>query len=75
MPLSYRQTIYRIFCESYNFYKQKNKNSNIEKIRKLIEQQVHLILCNFEFKILTKKKMAKLINVKSTYTLDCIKKV
>ena len=29
---------------------------------------------NFENKVVTKTKMASLVEVKSTYTLDCIKK-
>jgi hypothetical protein len=73
LPLEERKAIYKIFCDSTNFYEQKVKKTIIQSKRKLNEFQVHLILCNFEFKIFTRKKMAEIVNVKSTYTLDCIK--
>lgn len=33
-----------------------------------------MILYNFEYHLVTNVKMAEMVNVKSTYTLDCIKK-
>ena len=33
-----------------------------------------MILANFEYKVMTQLEMAKLVNIKSTYTLDCIRK-
>lgn len=73
MPLEDRKIIYKIFCDSYNFVEKKVNSTIIQNKRKLNEHQVHLILCNFEFNILTRLKMAKIVNVNSTYTLDCIK--
>lgn len=74
MPLSERQAIYKIFCDSSNFYEKKVKQTIIQSKRKLTKQQVFMILYNFEKQIYTKKKMAELVGIKSTYTLDCIKK-
>ena len=73
LPLEERQAIYKIFCDSTNFIESKVKTTIIQSKRQLTEKQVHLILCNFEYKIISNKKMAELVNVKSTYTLDCIK--
>lgn len=74
LPLEERKEIYKIFCESTNFIEDKVKTTVIKSKRQLNEEQVHLILCNFERKILTKVKMAEFVKIKSTYTLDCIKK-
>lgn len=73
MTLEERKSIYKIFCDSYNFIEKKVNSTIIQGKRKLNEQQVHLILCNFEYKIMTRAKMAKMVNINSTYTLDCIK--
>ena len=73
LSLEERQAIYKIFCDSTNFIESKVKTTIIQSKRQLTEKQVHLILYNFEYKIISKKKMAELVNIKSTYTLDCIK--
>lgn len=73
LPLEERKQIYKIFCESTNFLEDKVKTTIIKSKRKLTENQVHLILYNFENSIISKKEMALRVGVKSTYTLDCIK--
>lgn len=73
MSLEERKKIYKNFCNYYNFSDKKIKKSNIEKIRKLSEEQVHLILCNFEFHIISQEKMIKIVGIKSRNTLTCIK--
>lgn len=74
LPLEERKEIYKIFCDSTNFIKDKVNTTIIQSKRLLTEEQVHLILYNFEYNIINKTKMASLVGVKSTYTLDCIKK-
>lgn len=74
MPEEKRKDIYRIFCESSNFYTKKVNQTIITSKRQLTKEQVFMILYNFENKILTQKDMARKVNIKSTYTLDCIKK-
>jgi len=73
LPLKDRQDIYRNFCDSTNFYEDKINTTIIKSKRQLTEEQVHLILYNFENKILTWVDMARMVGVKSTYTLDCIR--
>lgn len=73
MSIEDRQSIYKIFCDSSNFYEDKINTTIIESKRQLTEEQIHLILLNFEKQIITKTAMAELVGVKSTYTLDCIK--
>lgn len=74
LPLEERKQIYKIFCDSTNFIEDKVNTTIIQTKRQLTEEEVHLILYNFENKMVTKAKMASLVGVKSTYTLDCIKK-
>ena len=74
LSLEERKEIYKIFCDSTNFLEDKVKTTIIQSKRHLTEEQVHLVLCNFERNIHSKAKMAKLVGVNSTYTLDCIKK-
>lgn len=69
-----RKAIYQIFLDSTNFYEDKVNSTIIASKRRLTEQQVHLILLNFETQKLTRKEMAQTVGVNSTYTLDCIKK-
>lgn len=73
LSLEERRSLYQIFCDSSNFYEIKVNQTIIPSKRKMNEQQVHLILLNFERNILTQKSMAEKVGVKSTYTLDCIK--
>ena len=74
LSLEERKAIYEIFCDSTNFIEDKVNNKIIKNKRQLNEQQVHLILYNFEAHILSRKDMAKKVGVKSTNTLDCIKR-
>ena len=74
LSIEERKEIYKIFCDSTNFIENKVKTTIIQSKRHLTEQQVHLVLCNFERKIHTVTKMAELVGVDSRYTLDCIKK-
>lgn len=74
LPLEERQEIYSIFCLNSDFIEKKVNSTIISSKRQLTEEQVHMILYNFEYKILTRAKMAEKVGVKSTYTLDCIKK-
>lgn len=67
-------SFYIIFCDSSNFYEKNVNQTIIKNKRQLTEEQVFMILYNFENKILTQKAMAQKVGIKSTYTLDCIKK-
>lgn len=73
LPLEERQSIYKIFCDSNDFINKKVHSTIIQSKRQLTQEQVFLILYNFENKIISKKAMAEKVGVKSTYTLDCIK--
>lgn len=74
MSLEERKAIYKIFCDSSNFYEIKVNQTIIKSKRHLTKEQVFMVLYNFENKIVTQKEMAKKVGVASTYTLDCIKK-
>lgn len=74
LSLEERKAIYEIFCDSTDFIEDKVNTTIIKNKRQLNEQQVHLILYNFEAHILSRKDMAKKVGVKSTNTLDCIKR-
>lgn len=69
-----KKEIYKIFCDSTNFIENKVNKTIIQSKRKLTEKQVHLILYNFENKCINQVQMAQKVGVKSTYTLDCIKR-
>ena len=69
-----RYDIYQIFYNSSNLYEKKVNSTIIKSKRHLNEQQVHLVLLNFEKKIIPITQMAKRLGIKSTYTLDCIRK-
>ena len=69
-----RKELYEIFCESTNFVEDKINTTIITSKRHLTEEQVHLILLNFETKTLTQKAMASFVGVKSTNTLISIRK-
>lgn len=68
-----RKEIYKNFCDSTNFCLDKINTTIIQSKRQLTEEQVHWILYNFEHKIFTWVRMAQIVGVKSTYTLDCIR--
>lgn len=71
--LSERRSIYQTFCKEYNFYKEKINQTIIKTKRKMLKEQVFLILANFEYKILKQKDLMKKVNIKSRNTLLCIK--
>lgn len=48
LPLETRQEIYKIFCDSSNFYEDKVNTTIIKSKRKLTEQQVHMVFLNEE---------------------------
>ena len=73
LPKEQRREIYDTFCESLDFYNKKVKQTILKSKRKLNKQQVFMILYNFEKQIVTRAKMAEIVGVNSTYTLDCIK--
>lgn len=73
MSLEDRQAIYKIFCDSTNFYHKKINQTIIKGKRKLTKEQVFMVLYNFEYRVIPDAKMIKLIGIKSTYTLTCIK--
>lgn len=75
LPLEERQAIYKIFCDSFNFYERKVNSTIIQSKRHLTEQQVHLILLNEELKRpITWKKLMKRFDIKSNNTFYCILK-
>ena len=69
-----KKELYNNFLVTSNLYEKKVNSTIIQSKRKLNEEQVHLILLNFERKLITQVDMAKRVGIKSTYTLDCIKK-
>ena len=75
LPLEERKSIYKIFCDSYNFYENKVNSTIIKSKRQLTEEQVHLYLLNEELgKIVTVNSLMKKFNIKSSNTLSCIKR-
>lgn len=74
LPLEERKNIYKIFCESSNFYEKKIKQTILKSKRLLTKEQVFMILYNFEYKLMSNKEMAKKVKIKSAYTLYSIKK-
>lgn len=73
LPIEERKKIYKNFCDSTNFYIDKINTTIIKTKRKLTKEQVFMVLANFEYKIKPSTKMAEILNIKSTHTLDCIK--
>lgn len=74
LSIEEKQEIYKIFCESQNLIEKKASSTIIKSKRHLTEQQVHLILYNYENKIISLNKMANFVGVKSRNTLECIRK-
>lgn len=72
MPIKQRKAIFDIFESSYHILEHYADSSKIVAKRKLTERQVHMIFYNHEHKIIPETHMAKKLNIKSTYTLDCI---
>lgn len=72
MEESKRKEIFNKFMETTNFYKDKINSTIIKGKRKLTREQVYMILVNEERKIVTKRKLSEIINVKSTNTINCV---
>ena len=73
LPFEERKEIYKIFCDSTNFYETKVNTTIIQSKRKLSEEQVHLIFYNEEKnRILSLDKLANKLNIKSSNTLYTI---
>lgn len=68
LPLEERKAIYKIFCESSNFYEKKVNSTIIQSKRLLTEQQVHMVLLNSERKLITWTKLMRKWNIKSDNT-------
>lgn len=74
LPLEERQAIYKVFCDSSDFYRKKVNTTIIQSKRHLTEQQVHLVLLNEELKRpVTQKELMKRFGIKSSNTFVCIK--
>ena len=72
LSLDERRDIYDIFIKSSNFYEDKVKTTVIKSKRKLTEQQVHLILANREFSIVSMEKLCRNFNLLSSNTIYTI---
>ena len=73
LSLDERKAIYKNFCDSTDFIQKKVNTTIIQSKRKLTKEQVFLILYNFEKNIVPQYKMANIVNIKSPYTLACIR--
>lgn len=67
-----RKTLYEDFNKISNVEKRSLTSNNLDARRKLSREQVYMVLLNDELKLYTKAKMTKLINVKSTHTINCL---
>lgn len=65
LPLEERKNIYKIFCESTNFYTKKINQTVLSTKRKLSREQVYRILLNEEYHFMTKEALAKELGVSS----------
>ena len=74
MPSEEKKIIYETFCEAMNLEEKKHNSSKIQSKRKLTEDQVLLILANFEYKILPWSLLMQEFKIKSSNTFDCIKR-
>lgn len=72
MPKEEREKIFEIFDTSNQLIQKYANSSKITTKRHLTEEQVHMILYNYEKHIIPKNHMTKKVGVKSNYTLDCI---
>ena len=73
LPLEERQAIYKIFCDSSDFYEKKVNTTIIQSKRKLTEQQVHLILLNEDLgRPIQITQFMNKFNINSSNTIYCI---
>lgn len=75
LALEEREAIYKIFCESSNFYETKVNSTIIQTKRKLSEEQVHLIFLNEELKRpVSITSLISKLNINSSNTIYTILK-
>ena len=72
LPLEERQEIYRIFCDSSNFYEKKVNTTIIQSKRQLTKDQVFMIFYNDEYKCMPIKHLMYKLGLKSSNTIYCI---
>ena len=72
MPREEKLLTYAKFEGEIGLKEKKFKSTVLKAKRQLSQIDVYLILLNSERKIVTQKEMAKIVGVKSTYTLACI---
>ena len=73
LSLEERKSIYKIFCDSTDFYKSKVNTTIIQSKRQLSEQQVHLIFLNEELgRPINIQTMVQRIGVNSSNTIYTI---
>lgn len=72
LSLEERQEIYKIFCESSNFYEKKVATTIIQTKRRLTKDHVFMILYNNENKCIPVKHLMRKIGVKSSNTIYCV---
>lgn len=73
LPLIERKEIYRIFCESTGFYNIKINKTILKTKRNLSQEQVFMVLANYEYHIMPTTHLANKFNLKSDYSLTSIK--
>jgi hypothetical protein len=66
LPLEERKAIYKIFCDSSDFYNQKIHQTILKGKRTLSQEQVFMILANEEFKVTTKTYLLNKFNLSSS---------
>lgn len=68
-----KKLIFQNFDKSIGFHKRKVSSTIIPSKRQLSRKQVYLILLNFEINILNLEQMKRKVDIKSNYTLYCIR--
>lgn len=73
LPLEERKAIYKIFCDSSDFYKKKVNTTILSSKRHLTKEQVFLVLLNKEYGVIVPwKELARRFHVASSNTLYSI---
>ena len=72
LSLKERQEIYKNFCDSTEFYKEKVNTTILPTKRKLTKEQVFGIFINQEEKIMPKSRLAKFYGLSSPYSITDI---
>lgn len=72
LPLEERKAIYKIFCDSSDFYEKKVNSTILKSKRKLTEQQVHMVFLNDEQKIVPWLTLMRRWNIGSSNTFSSI---